>query len=107
MWLDMIASVFLVKKHGSRNYYLGNNYIYHETQDMWTYGYKMYATDDVVRVESLFGCLPKVSTHIPVTDCHPELANFPLMGLDDHLEYQMLLEMLQWMVTIVKSDLCQ
>ena len=38
MWVDRIASVFLVKEYGPRNYLLGNDYTYHDTHDMWTYG---------------------------------------------------------------------
>ena len=38
MWINNIASAFIVKEHGLRNYYLGNDYIYHRGQDMCTYG---------------------------------------------------------------------
>ena len=44
---------------------------------------------------------------MPVTDCHPELDTSSLLGLDDHRNYQMLLGMLQWMITIGKPELCQ
>ena len=106
-WVDRIASVFLVKEYGPRKYYLGNDYTYHDTEDMWTYGCQTYATEAVERVERIFGCLPQVSTPIPVTDCHPELDTSSLLGLDDHRNYQMLLGMLQWMISIGKPELCQ
>ena len=60
MWIDKMVFVFLVKEYGSRNYYLSNDYIFHETHDMWTYGCNIYATDAVARVERQFGFLPKV-----------------------------------------------
>ena len=44
---------------------------------------------------------------MPITHCHPELNTSPLMGLDDHRKYQILLGMLQWMVTIGKPELYQ
>ena len=69
--VDSIASVFLVKEHDPRNYYLSNAYTCHETQDMWTYGYKTYATDDGTCVERQFVYLSKFSTPMTFTDCHP------------------------------------
>ena len=32
--INKIASAFIVKEHGPRNYYLGNDYTYHDGQDM-------------------------------------------------------------------------
>lgn len=58
MWIDRIASIFLVKEHGPRNYYLGNDYTYHDGQDIWTYGVQTYATEAVSKVERLYGTLP-------------------------------------------------
>ena len=95
MWVDRIVSVFLVKEYGPRNYYLGNDYTYHGTQDMWKYGCKNYTTDAVVIIERQFRCFPKVSTPIPVTEYHPELDTSPLLGIDEHRKYHMLLYMLQ------------
>ncbi len=79
-----------MKEHGPRKYYLGNDYIYHDTEDMWTYGCQTYATEVVAHVKRIFGCLPKVSTPMPVTDCHPELDTLSLLGLDNYRNYQML-----------------
>ena len=36
MWVDCIAGMFLVKEHGPRAYYHGNDYTYHDTENMWT-----------------------------------------------------------------------
>ena len=44
---------------------------------------------------------------MPVTDCHLELGDYPLLDIDDHRKFQMLLGMLQWMVNIGKPELCQ
>ena len=44
---------------------------------------------------------------MPVTDCHPELDTSTLLDLDDHRKYQMLLGMLQWMLTIGKPEISQ
>lgn len=67
---------------------------YHDTHDMWTYNYKAYDIDDVVRVERLFVCLRKESTHLTVNGCHPKLDKSIVLGLDNYYKFQMLLEML-------------
>ena len=55
IWIDCITSLFLIKKHSPRNYYLGNNYTYHSGQDMWTYGCQTYAKEAVARVDRIYG----------------------------------------------------
>ena len=44
---------------------------------------------------------------MPSNDCHLETDDSPLLGLDEHQKYQMLLEQLQWSLTIGRPDLCQ
>ena len=106
MWLNFIKGAFLVKESGPRKYYLGNDYTYQEKSRLWTYGGATYTKEAITRVERIFGCLPKQSTPLPVTDCHPEVDTSPLLGLEDHRKFQMLLGMLQWLVTICRPDLC-
>ena len=106
IWIDRIASAFLIKEHGPRKYYLGNDYVYHDECDVWTYGCKTYAKEAIAKVERMFGVLPKESTPLPKEDCHPEMDESPLLDLDGHRKFQMLLGMLQWMVTIGRPDLC-
>ena len=53
----------------------------------------------------MFGTLEKESTPLPIDDTHPELDESPLLGLNDHRKFQMLLGMLQWIVTVGKPEL--
>jgi len=55
--------------------------------------------------ERIFGCLPKEGTPLSVKDCHLEMDTSPLLGLVHHCKFQMLLGMLQWLVTIGRPDL--
>ena len=105
-WMTHIEQTFLVKESGVRDYYLGNNYKYHEGQDLWSYGCDSYVAEAIKKVEAEFWCLRQTKTPMPTSDCHPELDNTPLLSLDDHRRFQMLLGMLQWMVTIGRPDLC-
>ena len=106
IWIDRIAGAFLIKEHGPRKYYLGNDYTYHTGQDIWTYGCETYAKEAIAKVERMFGNIAKESTPLPKEDCHPEMDESPLLDLDGHRKFQMLLGMLQWMVTIGRPDLC-
>ena len=96
----------LVKEYGSRTYYIGDDYTYHGTEDMWTYSLLAYTKEDIAHVEHLYGCLPKESTPLPVTYCYPELDTSPLLPLDDHGKFQILLGMIQRLVTIGRTYLC-
>ena len=44
MWVDRITSIFLRKECRARIYYLDDDYTYHDTEGMWTYGCQIYAT---------------------------------------------------------------
>ena len=56
MWIDRIASAFLVKSHGPRDYYLCCDYTYHDGEDIWTYGSTTYTNEKIyTRVGSEFG----------------------------------------------------
>jgi hypothetical protein len=106
-WMDKIAKSFLVKESGPREYYLGNDYKFHDESNTWTYGCKTYAAEAVAQTERVFGCIAKQSTPLPPKDCHPETDDSPLLLLDEHRKYQMLLGQLQWLLTIGRPDLCQ
>ena len=107
MWIERIAGAFLIKEHGPRNYYLGNDYTFHDNFNMWTYGSKTYATEAVAKVERIFGTLRKEGTPLPSADCHPEMDTSPLLDLDGHRKFQMVLGMLQWLMSIGRPDLSQ
>ena len=87
IWIDRIAGAFLIKSHGPRGYYLGNDYKYHDGQDIWTFGTKTYTDEALSRVERIFGTLRHKSTPLPVEDCHPELDESPQLNLDGHRKF--------------------
>ena len=47
IYVNDIAKVLSVKSHGSWLYYLGNNFTYHDTHDIWTYSCKTYKTEAI------------------------------------------------------------
>ena len=110
-WLDLIKGAFLVKESGPRGYYLGNDYHYRDDADLWTYSSQTYALEAIRKIESIFGPLPKRKSALPTESTknkaanHPETDTSPLLGVEKHRHYQMLLGMIQWLVTIGRPDL--
>ena len=106
MYIDRISGAFLIKNHGTPNYYLGNDYQFHEVQKMWTYSCQTYEKEAIRKVEDMYHCLKKVRTPLPVSaDFHPELDKSPLLELKEHRRFQALIGMLQWLHTIGRPEL--
>ena len=78
IWIDMIATLFLINKHVPRSHCLGNDCTYQNGQDMCTYGVHMYVKEVVSRVERIYGCPPKEANPMQVSDYYPKLDNTPL-----------------------------
>ena len=61
-----------------------NGYNYHDGQDMSRiHDVQTYAKEAVSHIERIYGCLPKYSTSMSVTDYYPELDDIPFLLLDD------------------------
>ena len=54
IYLNDISKVLFVKSHGSWSYYLGNNFTYHDTHDIWTYSCKTYKTEAIQTIRRHF-----------------------------------------------------
>jgi hypothetical protein len=87
------------------DYYLGNDYK-KDRKGRWCIGCKKYLKEALLRVEQMYSTsLKKFS--IPMTSGdHPELDDTPLLDDDEHKKYQMLIGMLNWIVTIGRLDVC-
>ena len=84
-WMNVIKKTFLVKSCGPPDYYLGNNYVFIDDENIWTVGCQTYLAEAIRKVEAIFGVLPKNKTPLPVKDdlC-PELDSSPLLGETNH-----------------------
>ena len=60
MWVDCIAGIFLAKEQDLRSYYLGNDYTYHDTEDMWMHNFLTYTKESIAPVERLYDCLSNI-----------------------------------------------
>ena len=73
--------------------------MFHDGQEVWTYGTKFYMKEALACIGQIFGCIPKVKTPLPVEDCYPKMDESSLLNLSG------LIGMLQWLVTIGRPDL--
>ena len=53
----------------------------------------------------MFGTLAKEFTPLPVDETQPEHDDSPLLGLNNHPKFKMVLVILQWTVTVGKPEL--
>ena len=102
--MDQIKSIFTVKSEGPPEYYLGNDYR-KDRKGRWNIGCRTYIKEGIARVEKLLDMsLSKHDTPMTQGD-HPELDDSVLLDDDDHTKYQMLIGMLNWIVTIGRIDI--
>ena len=103
--MDQIKSIFTVKSEGPPSYYLGNDFVQNKKSKLWYLGCKTYIKEGIARVEGLLGKqLSKHDTPMAAGD-HPELDDSQILNDEDHTKYQMLIGMLNWIVTIGRLDI--
>ena len=102
--MEEIQSVYLVKdsSKGPPEYYLGNDYK-QDKHGRWCIGCKKYLTEAIIRIEKMFGELPKKATPMEDGD-HPEEDDSEILGDTDHQKYQMLMGILNWVVCVGRMD---
>jgi hypothetical protein len=100
--MDSIKETYNVKSEGPPEYYLGNDYK-RDGKGRWCFGCKKYIKEAIARIESMFGILAK-STVPMVHGDHPETDDSEVLCDDDHRKFQMLIGILNWVVTIGRLD---
>jgi hypothetical protein len=100
--MDDIKETYNVKSKGPPEYYLGNDYT-QDTKGRWCFGCKKYLKEAIARIESMFGVLPKSSVPM-VSGDHPETDDSEILNDDDHQKFQMLIGIMNWVVTIGRLD---
>eukprot|EP00957_Ditylum_brightwellii_P124159 9464752-Ditylum_brightwellii.AAC.1 len=88
---------------GLPEYYLGNNFKC-DSKGRWNTGCKKYIIEAMSQVERIFGTLTKHNTPMVPGD-HPKLDESALLGDEDNQKYQMLIGMLNWLVTLGDIDI--
>ncbi len=101
--MTQIKSVFTVKSQGPPEYYLGNDFK-KDQKGRWCIGSKTYIKEGIRRIENMFGTL--IKHDIPmVSGDHLELDESKHLNDEEHTKFQMLIGMLNWIVTIGRIDI--
>ena len=91
MCVNRITVDFLVKEHCPLHNYLGNNNTHNERQYICTYSVQAYTIETKSKAERSYGCLPKESSPIHITECHSESDACILQDLDDYRKLRIIL----------------
>ena len=97
---------YKLKGVGPPRYHLGVDF-FRDSDGTLCMGTQTYAKRLLSNFEKLFGTLPPpVRSPLPEHD-RPELDDTPLCGPDDVAKYQSILGACQWMISLVRFDLCE
>ena len=100
--MNEIESVYTVKAEGPPDYYLGNDYK-REKKGRLCVVIKKYIKELLTRIETIFGTLKKYDNPSETGD-NPELDDSWALGDKEHIQYQMLMGTLIWVVGLGISN---
>ena len=108
-WVDAIARAFQLKCAGAPDYYLGMNYHFDEASQCWQTGTLTFVDECIRRIEAMLPDGRVLHTHntpAPSEDYQPEFDRSEVLSKEAKRQYQMLIGMAQWAVTIGRMDIC-
>ncbi len=100
--MDGIKETYNVKSEGPPDYYLGNDFK-RDKKGRWCFGCKRYIKEAIIRIEAMLGKIPKSTVPMAASD-HPEMDVTEVLDDDKHRQFQMLIGILNWIVTIGRLD---
>ena len=108
-WVDAIGRSFQLKCAGAPDYYLGMDYKYNEEEKCWQTGTNTYIKECINRIEAMLPQgrrLVEHKTPSPSEDYQPEYDQSEFLSTDGKRQFQMMIGMAQWAVTIGRMDIC-
>lgn len=96
--MKSLQELYTFKSIGPPDYYFGNNFK-KDSKERWNVGCKKYITEALARVEMMFEPDAKNDTPMVAED-HPECDDSKLLNDEEHTIYQMLIGILNWIITI-------
>jgi hypothetical protein len=99
-----LQTVYTIKEPAHPEIYLGALYTGDPSQN-WTISCKNYIREAVVRIERQHGTLREEKSPC-LTGDHPEQDDTMILDNEQHREYQSLIGMAQWLVTLGQLDIC-
>ena len=104
--IEQMKTRFILKGVGEPKYHLGGDFERRtEPEKVLTWGSKTYIDRCLERYQAMFGELPRKNTHSPLEEGdHPESDTSELCDNEQITQYQSLMGMLQWTVTLGRMD---
>ncbi len=104
-YMAFFQTVYTIKDPGEPKFCLLANYI-RSPNGKWFIMAKQYLKEAINQIEKKFEILIQEENPPIKTDDHPEEDDSPLLDNMLHKEYQSLIGMLQWAVTLCHVDIC-
>ena len=100
--MNQLQSKYTIKNIGVDNYFLGGEYKV-SSKGMVSLGCSTYLKEALSRIENIFGTLEKADTPMIPNDS-PELDESRLLDDEQHKQFQMMIGMLVWIVSLGRFD---
>ena len=109
-WVNAIAGAFQLKCSGAPDYYLGMDYYFDDDNKVWLTGSKTYVEECIRRIQALLPNGSQLCVHYTPAPSegpasHPETDTSDFLDDAGKRQYQMLVGMAQWAVTIGRMDI--
>ena len=102
-YMRHLQSIYTIKEPAHPEIYLGALYTGQPSQD-WTISCKNYIKEAITRIECQYGTLKEKTPSI--MGDRPEQDDSTILDNEQHREYQSLIGMAQWLVTLGRLDIC-
>jgi hypothetical protein len=105
VYMKALQERYTIKNPSIPNYYLGANDI-GSIESNWYITAKQYIQEPIKQIESRLNIVLREERTPMMTKDHPEDDTTPFLHTHLHREYQALIGMLQWVITISRADIC-
>ncbi len=104
-YMKQLQEIYLIKEPKTPDFYLGATYTGSSKKE-WSITARDYIKEAIKQIESKLGItVREEKTPLKAGD-HPEEDTSPILSNELHTEYQSIMGMLQWVVSLCRIDIC-
>jgi hypothetical protein len=100
-----LQEIYLIKDPKTPDVYLGGTYV-GNPRDKWCITAREYIKEAIKQIEGRLNIKLREEKTPIKTNYHPEEDDSPVLDNDMHREYQSIMGMLQWVVSLCRIDIC-
>ncbi len=105
VYMKKLQEIYVIKDPKVPDFYLGASYV-GSPKGNWGINAKEYIREGISQIEKRLGITIREEKTPMKTGDHPEEDETPVLGNELHREYQSLMGMLQWLVSLCRIDIC-